>query len=183
MKVARAAIVGLVILMLVAGIVWRLSRLEIGEVGATQEQASPTPPGVIIPVSPSRPALRYPLPEEIQKIPPHPDAVSFGQGKAEEEPAKLLNLFEVFRRELGAFPSGEDNRQMMNALCGMNPGMLAIFPRDHPRLDPEAGLLDAWGRPFVFHLISHEYLEIRSIGRDGEIFSADDIVVPGPRNP
>jgi hypothetical protein len=72
---------------------------------------------------------------------------------------------------------------MMNSLCGMNPGKLAVFPQDHPRLDPEAGLLDAWGRPFVFHQISSDHLEIRSIGQDGEIFSDDDIVVPGPRNP
>jgi len=183
MKGTRAAIAGLAILIPLAGIVWRLSRPGASESDATPKQPAHASPATIAPASPARPALSVPREEELQKIPAHPDAVSFGKGKPEDEPSALLKLFEVFRREFGAFPSGEDNRQMMNALCGMNPGKLAVFPQDHPRLDPEAGLLDAWGRPFVFHQISSDHLEIRSIGQDGEIFSDDDIVVPGPRNP
>jgi len=168
--------------MLFAGIGWWISRSEDVGGAAVKNQPSQASSTTTVPSSPARPATRAPRLEELQKISPHPDAVSFGQGKPEDEPAKLLELFEVYRREFGAFPSGEDNLQMMHALCGANPRKLGVFPLDHPRLDSQLGLLDAWDRPFVFHQISSEHLEIRSIGQDGELFSADDLVVPGRRN-
>jgi hypothetical protein len=32
------------------------------------------------------------------------------------------------------------------------------------------------GNPFVFHPVSSQQLEVRSLGPDGEIFSDDDLV-------
>lgn len=69
---------------------------------------------------------------------------------------------------------------MMNALRGGNARQLPIFPRTHPPLDAQGALLDAWGKPFVFHLLSSQDIEIRSSGPDGEIFTEDDLLVPPP---
>lgn len=115
--------------------------------------------------------------------PSHPLAVSFGSDPslAAKEPALLFEILEFYRREFGTFPAGQENADIMNALTGNNPQRLPIFPRPHPRIDAAGRLLDAWGRPFVFHPISSQLLEVMSLGPDGEIFSADDIRVPPPR--
>ena len=93
------------------------------------------------------------------------------------EPALLLDLFEVDRREFWSFPAEEDDPQMMHALMGANPGKIPIFLLKHRRLDEKGALLEAWGIPFRFHSISRDLMEIRSVGPNGEIFTSDDIVV------
>jgi len=72
--------------------------------------------------------------------------------------------------------AGQENSDIMNSLTGNNTGKLPIFPRNHPRIDSAGRLLDAWGNPFVFHPVSSQQLEVRSLGPDGEIFSDDDLV-------
>ena len=36
-------------------------------------------------------------------------------------------------------------------------------------------ILDRWGKPFFFHVISKNAVEIISAGPDGELFTSDDI--------
>lgn len=99
----------------------------------------------------------------------------------------VLEVLRAYRRLVGAFPAGEDNRQLVRALLGANPKRLPVLPRDHPRLSVNGELLDAWGRPFFFHLISRDAIEVRSAGPDREFYTGDDIVagalpaVPSPR--
>ena len=120
---------------------------------------------------------------ELRKQPPHPEAVHFGEGHLSPavELEQLHGFFELYRQRFGAFPAGEDNARFMNALRGDNPGRLGIFPLQHPRLNGRGELLDALGRPYFFHAISRNDLEIRSYGPDGEPYSGDDLLVPGPR--
>ena len=130
--------------------------------------------------APGQLALEAPAAATLRQVPSHPLAVAFGKDikDAASEPKLLLDLFEVYRREFGSFPAGEDNPQMMHALMGANPGKLPIFPLKHPRLDSKGALLDAWGSSFQFHSIAQDLMEIRSVGPDREIFTNDDIVVP-----
>jgi len=130
--------------------------------------------------APGQLALETPAAATLRQVPSHPLAVAFGKDikDAASEPKLLLDLFEVYRREFGSFPAGEDNPQMMHALMGANPGKLPIFPLKHPRLDAKGALLDAWGSSFQFHSIAQDLMEIRSVGPDREIFTNDDIVVP-----
>lgn len=85
-------------------------------------------------------------------------------------------LVEYYRREFKAVPAGEGNRQIVNALRGANPGRIPILPGDHPRLSASGELLDAWGKPFAFHQISREEMEVRSAGADGNFYTGDDWV-------
>jgi Type II secretion system (T2SS), protein G len=125
-------------------------------------------------------AVLRPDPATLQKVPSHPMAVSFGKSpdRAAAEPATLLEILQFYRQEFGSFPAGEDNASIMNALTGNNPSGLPIFPADHPRIAEDGSLRDAWGKPFFFHMISSQHIEVRSLGPDGVIFTDDDILVP-----
>ena len=139
---------------------------------------TPTPP------SPAGSIAIRSLPKEnLSPEPCHPLAVSFGADPAlaQREAEILLEILTFYRKEFGTFPAGQENADIMRALTGNNPRRLPIFPREHSRMDASGNLLDAWGKPFVFHPISSQYLEVRSCGPDGEIFTADDIRVPPPR--
>jgi hypothetical protein len=133
--------------------------------------------------SPGAVAVLPPDPRDLQQVSPHPLAVSFGNNpeSASSEPAVLLEILRFYRMEFDRFPAGQENSDIMNALTGNNPGKLAVFPRNHPRIDARGNLLDAWGNPFIFHPVSSRHLEVRSKGPDGEIFTKDDILVPPPR--
>lgn len=128
-------------------------------------------------------ATRAPDPRDLQQVAAHPLAVSFGGNPdlASSEPALLLEILQFYRMEFGIFPAGQENRDIMNALTGNNPGKLPVFPIDHPRINTDGELLDAWGCPFVFHPVSSQYLEVRSCGPDRELFTDDDILVPQKR--
>ncbi len=146
------------------------------------------PPSISAPVSTPLPssgavATIPPDPRTLQQVRPHPNAVSFGRSpdKAAFEPKQLLEILRFYQLEFGSFPPGQENEDIMNALTGNNPTKLPIFPREHSRLDKKGRLLDAWGNPFIFHPVSSQYLEVRSKGPDGEIFTDDDILAPPAR--
>lgn len=142
-------------------------------------------PGETRPPAPAFPALTPPDHADLSPIPPHPDTLAFGTPDIppEREPVLLLTFFEAYRERFGAYPAGEDNAQFMNALRGNNPARLGIFPLNHPRLDTNGQLLDAWGNPFIFHKLSRDHLEIRSMGPDQTPYTEDDLLAPRrPRN-
>lgn len=143
------------------------------------ETSSPVPPSSA--VIPSRIAQSAPvMDQELEKIPSHPLAVSFGSDreKATDEADQVYQLFNFYRESFGSFPSGEGNAQFMNALRGANPERLPIFPAEHPRLNSDGELLDAWNTAFFFHQIAADQIEIRSAGPDKEFYTVDDITAP-----
>jgi hypothetical protein len=151
-------------------------------------EKEPVAPEMVVPKEPEtprrqgidRPVTSAPEPGMTAGNAPHPDTLSFGTDvfAPEREAEVLLRFFAIFRERFGGFPAAEDNRGMMHALAGANPEGLVIFPADHPRIDSARGLLDGWGNPFHFHMISRDHLEIRSAGPDGELFTDDDLLAP-----
>lgn len=124
--------------------------------------------------------MQVPKAEDLAQVPSNPMAAAIGSEKImpDSEIALVLELFQIYRREFGAFPAGQANSHFLNALRGMNPDKLPIFPLAHPRLDPAGNLLDRWQQPYHFHPVSLDRLEIRSAGPDRELFTADDLVAP-----
>jgi hypothetical protein len=150
----------------------------------TRDEAVDNPAPVRPPsLPPGAVATAPPDSKNLQQVSPHPLAVSFGGNPdlAEKEPAMLLEILQFYRMEFGSFPAGQENRDILHAMAGNNPEKLPVFPRNHPRIDANGDLLDAWGNPFIFHPVSSQHLEVRSKGPDGEIFTDDDIIVPPPR--
>lgn len=170
-------------LVLLGGLWWEAALRESAGAEKPAAAGQPPPVGKPQPPSPSRPALEPPAPNDGQTG--HPDAAAFGTPAIppDREPAVLLGFFEFYRREFGAFPSGNEPAHFLNALAGTNPGKLAIFPHRHLRVSPDGVLLDAWGSPFHFHPVSRDHLEIRSAGPDRALFTADDLVAPKNRGP
>ena len=126
--------------------------------------------------TPERAATAPPL-QPLPNPSGHPDAAAFGTTAIppEREAVVLHGVLEAYRREFGSFPAGNENSHFLNALAGVNPGGLVIFPHGHPRVSAGGELLDAWGHPFHFHPLSRDHLEVRSAGPDGILFTDDDL--------
>ncbi len=180
MKIWRLLLVIIGALLLIGAVVFwvghlyyaELSKVMIPAGDAPMPQAKGETEVAESPVEPRAPAA-----------PLHPLALTFGDaGTApEEEPAVLLEILEGYRRLRGAFPTAEDNAALMRILTGRQPGALAVFPEEHPRLNAAGELVDAWGTPFFFHHLSSQALEIRSAGPDREFYTDADLIVPLPR--
>ena len=132
-----------------------------------------------------RPALVAPQTSELSttESPSLADRLGAPATKPEQEAQIVLDLLKIYRRSFGAYPAGEDNRQLMNAMRGANPDKLPFLPQDHPRLNANGELVDAWGTPFFFHQNSSTSVEVRSAGADHLMYTDDDIVAgtPHPR--
>lgn len=139
------------------------------------------PPTASSPRSPAKPTPARPAttpPDHLLPNPSgHPDAAAFGSPAIppEREAVLLHGFLEAYRREFGSFPAGNENAHFLNALAGTNPAGLVIFPHNHPRVSNDGELLDSWGKPFHFHPVSRDHLEVRSGGPDGILFTADDL--------
>lgn len=128
---------------------------------------------------PARPALEPISAVETAKAAPRSplaDPLHRADKSGAEDIRVVYSLLGYYRNAFGAFPTGEDNRQIVNALAGNNPKGLAILPRDHPAINAEGELVDRWQTPFFFHIISRENVEVRSAGEDREMYTADDLV-------
>jgi hypothetical protein len=97
-----------------------------------------------------------------------------------EDMSVVMNLFTHYRTRFHGYPVGEDNATFVNALSGNNPGRLAFISHDHPAIDAQGQLLDRWGKPYFFHLLGHDALEIRSAGPDRELYTPDDFIAASP---
>lgn len=125
-----------------------------------------------------QPALTAPDREGLFVKDPPPLLALLGakNSRPELEPEMVLDVLKSYRRLLGAFPAGEDNRQFVNALLGANRERLPFLSPDHPRINSRGEIVDAWSTPFFFHLNSRVSVEVRSAGPDQHFFTSDDIV-------
>lgn len=69
------------------------------------------------------------------------------------------------------------NPEIVRFLQGANPDRLAWLPRDFPFVNEKGELLDRHGTPIFFHRLSGTGFEYCSAGPDGELWTADDVVV------
>jgi len=129
-----------------------------------------------------QPALVAPAPDELATDIRPPLANLLGNPSVDpaNEPKIVLQVLDAYRRMLGAYPAGENNQQLVNALLGANKEKMPFLPRDHPRLNAKGEIVDAWGTPFFFHLNSRSSIEVRSAGADRVLFTGDDAVAGAP---
>lgn len=135
-------------------------------------------------VSSERPAVQPPPQPESRddsERSPLADKLNAPTQTGRQDVAVVLNLCAEYRKRFHGFPVGEDNASFVNALSGRNPARLAFLPRDHSAIDAQGQLLDRWGKPYFFHLLSRDALEIRSSGPDREIYTPDDVVIQSPQ--
>ncbi len=145
------------------------------------DQSNQAPKVVSLPAPknlPGQPALNPPDFADLATSdrPPLADELGSAHSSPSREPAIILEVLDAYRRSFGAYPAGENNRQFVNALLGANAQKLPFIPRDHPRLNGDGEIIDAWGTPFFFHLISQASIEVRSAGPDRILFTNDDLI-------
>jgi hypothetical protein len=91
---------------------------------------------------------------------------------------RIINgIFVAYRAALhNGNPVGE-NSEITAALTGRNKLGFAFVPKDCPAINSKGELCDRWGKPYFFHQISGEKMEIRSAGPDGVLWTDDDVVL------
>jgi hypothetical protein len=91
---------------------------------------------------------------------------------------RILNqVFVAYRAALhNGNPVGENN-EITAALTGRNGLGFAFIPKDCPAVNTKGELCDRWGKPYFFHQISGEKMEIRSAGPDKVLWTDDDVVL------
>ncbi len=87
-------------------------------------------------------------------------------------------MLQQYRSTLGENPVGT-NAEIMKSLMGGNPRKIMIQPdgEDGTKLNGDGELIDRYGRPYFFHQISGQEMEIRSAGADGKMWTNDDVIV------
>jgi hypothetical protein len=91
---------------------------------------------------------------------------------------RIINgIFNAYRNALrNGNPIGE-NSEITAALTGKNKLGFAFIPKDSPAINSKGELCDRWGKPYFFHQISGERMEIRSAGPDMKMWTSDDEVL------
>lgn len=133
-------------------------------------------------VDPERPALQplAPAPSLAAIHSPIADNLNATASTGAQDLAVVYQLLDRYREIYGAFPTGEDNATIVNALTGNNPRRLAFLDRTHPAISARGELIDRWQTPLFFHLESRDAVEIRSAGPDREMYSSDDLRKQSP---
>ena len=93
----------------------------------------------------------------------------------ETEVAQLQLSVRDFRAAFGSNPVG-NNAEVTSALLGQNPRRASFLDRSEVKLNEQGELLDRWGYPYFFHAITGTFMEVRSAGPDGVLFTSDDVV-------
>ena len=114
---------------------------------------------------------------------PLADGLCSPDGDGRRDVEIVFGVLSYYRSRYGGFPGAEDNATFLSALAGRNPGRLELIPRSHSAVSTKGELLDRWGTPFFFHLVSSQTMEVRSAGPDRAMFTADDFVTGNRRGP
>jgi general secretion pathway protein G len=84
---------------------------------------------------------------------------------AEQSVARLVGILDIYRLDIGSYPTTEQGLSVLN----QTPGTIAGW--NGPYLTDETGILDPWGQPFVYRSPSQRAgraFDIASYGADGK---------------
>ena len=169
----RKALVALLVLLLAALFFWR-GRDKPENTGQTQAAGS------------SAPTARSGLPPVVDLKDPAANAIgprpSEPEGLTPEEIEAVRNaidnlefVFRDFATAVGGNPVGT-NAEITAALRGDNEKQVKLEIPSGSTMNPRGELCDPWGTPWFFHQLSGTKMEIRSAGKDRELYTEDDFV-------
>lgn len=69
-----------------------------------------------------------------------------------------------------------DNRDFVEVMTGNNPHRIAPIPPQHPRINERGELTDRLGIPYAIHPLAEDVIEVRAAGKDGILWTDDDVV-------
>ncbi len=169
----RAFAAILLAILLVALLLWRpweKSQADATRAGSPPAAVSAPPSlpqgGVVIEPEPP-PAITPPpepkglTPQEVQTVRDAIDNLEF--------------VFRDFANALGGNPVGT-NAEITAALRGDNEKQVKLDMPAGSTVNPQGELCDPWGTPWFFHQLSSRKMEIRSAGKDRQLYTEDDFV-------
>ena len=86
----------------------------------------------------------------------------------------LATVFADYASVFKRVPLGM-HQEIVDSLQGKNPRAIRYIPEGHPAVSASSEIVDRWGKPFFFHVISKDAMEIISAGPDGLLFTEDDV--------
>jgi len=87
----------------------------------------------------------------------------------------LQNIFTDYRLSVKTGNPSGTNAEITAALTGKNKFYLAPIPPNYAAISEKGELLDRFGKPYFFHNLSANTLEIQTTGPDGRHHTSDDI--------
>jgi len=171
---ARRIWIGAAVLALLAALFLLVPRLPRALAPVAPSPApTPSPSVVAAVVTEASPSLGAPAEEPSQLA----NGLNSPTGDVHADLRIVNGIFSAYRNALrNGNPIGE-NSEITAALTGRNKLGFAFIPKDCPAINPKGELCDRWGRPYFFHQISGEQMEIRSAGPDMKMWTDDDEVL------
>jgi hypothetical protein len=169
----KAFATALLAILLLALLLWR--PWEKPQPGATP--AGPPPPALSAPPSlPQGGLVIEPEPAPAVTPPAEPNGLSPQDVQAVRDAIDNLEfVFRDFANALGGNPVGT-NAEITTALRGDNLKQLKLEIPAGSSVSPAGELCDPWGTPWFFHQLSSRKMEIRSAGKDKQLYTEDDFV-------
>lgn len=115
-------------------------------------------------------------PANVLRAPPNPVAAKLNDPAltAADDVANVHQLLEqLFGVWKGQRRPMSLNAEFTRALTGANPARLAFISPNHPAV-VDGELMDRFGQPYQFHIISLDRIEVRSAGPDRRLYTGDD---------
>ncbi|MBU6300068.1 MAG: hypothetical protein KGS60_00820 [Verrucomicrobia bacterium] len=161
-------------------------RMEAPHSSPGRSPLPPQPTPITSSVVPGMPIQRTISPPVISVQPPPPPVAGSSapppspggdplaeQARKDADSVRLM--LRDFRTRVGGNPVGT-NAEIMKAVMGGNPFQARFGPPPGQSISPDGELLDRWGRPYFFHALSENSMEIRSAGADGILWNSDDVI-------
>lgn len=172
----KAFAAALLAILLVALLLWRpwevppVDEIQPAPSGAnTDAPPPPLPDGLPLPEAEPTPAPAVAPPSE-------PQGLSRQEIQAVRDAIDNLEfVFRDFATALGGNPVGT-NAEITAALRGDNLKQLKLELPAGSTVSPAGELCDPWGTPWFFHQLSASKMEIRSAGKDKQLYTEDDFV-------
>lgn len=97
------------------------------------------------------------------------------EGENEYRDLEIINeILGGYRLVFGENPVGTDNEEFASALAGENAKNVVFID---PNLLVDGQLLDRFGSPYVFHPLKADVMGLRSPGKDGQLWTKDDVAL------
>lgn len=170
MRVLTATLLAILLVALLLWSPWEKPQPDPTQAGAPPPAASAPPSlpqgGVII--EPDLPPVVTPPPEPKGLTPQEVQTVR-------EAIDNLEFVFRDFATAVGGNPVGT-NAEITAALRGDNEKQVKLEMPAGSTVNPQGELCDPWGTPWFFHQLSRLKMEIRSAGKDKQLYTEDDFV-------
>jgi hypothetical protein len=166
------SLVGLALVVALSLMVPRLGKQLARPEPSISQQLAPAP------AAPTQITVELAIPSATTEEPSHlADGLNSPTADVHSDLRLVNAIFDAYRSSVRSGNPVGENSEITAALTGRNKLGFAFIPKDSPAINSKGELCDRWGKPYFFHQISGERMEIRSGGPDQKMWTSDDEVL------